>query len=73
VNQTHDLQLVAQWHQQGQSTVLYVHVVDQGAIDADLFVYSLLNAGYIAVNARMGNELKKMKKVTIVPKWGAKP
>ena len=47
---------------------MYVHVVDQGAIDADLFVYSLLNAGYIAVNARMGNELKKMKKVTIVPK-----
>jgi len=44
--------------------------VDQHAADADFYVYSLFNTGYIAVNARMmGNELEKMKKVIIVPKW----
>ena len=49
---------------------MYVHVVDQHAVNAGLLVYSSVNAGYIAVNVRMmGNELEKMKKVTFVPKW----
>jgi len=49
---------------------LFLHVVDQHSVNADLFVYSLVNAGYRAVNVRMmGNELEKMKKVTIVSKW----